>query len=149
MDQTEKKINYILVNLINEIWDLEARAIITDKFKDITNKDMHIIEAVGLGAGNNVSSIARKLNVTVGTLSSAINSLDHKQYVERYRSEKDRRVVFVRLTDKGVEAYRHHENYHHQMTMAIKSKISEEELPVLFKMLDGLTEFFKGYSAKA
>lgn len=42
-------INDVLVNLFNEILRLEEEAIITDKYKDISNNDMHIIEAVGLG----------------------------------------------------------------------------------------------------
>ena len=41
-------INDILVNLFNEIWKLEEEAIITEEFSDITNNDMHIIEAIGL-----------------------------------------------------------------------------------------------------
>ena len=45
-------INDVLVNLFNEILRLEEEAIITDKYKDISNNDMHIIEAVGLGGGN-------------------------------------------------------------------------------------------------
>ena len=44
MEDIYKKINYILVQLINEIWELEAKAIITDRFKDLTNNDMHVIE---------------------------------------------------------------------------------------------------------
>jgi DNA-binding MarR family transcriptional regulator len=139
-----KTINDILVNLINEIWRLEEKAIITEEFKDISNNDMHVIEAIGLGEGNNMSTIAKKLNVTVGTLTTAMNSLVNKKYVSRERSEKDRRVVFVKLTEKGEAAYRHHENYHKQMTQAILDKLTEDEIPVLVKTLDGLSGFFKG-----
>lgn len=139
-----KTINDILVNLINEIWRLEEKAIITEEFKDISNNDMHVIEAIGLGEGNNMSAIAKKLNVTVGTLTTAMNSLVNKKYVERRRSERDRRVVYVKLTEKGVAAYRHHENYHMQMTQAILDKLSEDEIPVLVKTLDGLSGFFRG-----
>lgn len=71
MDDAYKMINQTLVSLINEIWELEEKAIITDEFKDLTNNDMHVIEAVGLGDGNNMSSIARKLNITVGSLTTA------------------------------------------------------------------------------
>ena len=112
MDDAYKMINQTLVSLINEIWELEEKAIITDEFKDLTNNDMHVIEAVGLGDGNNMSSIARKLNITVGSLTTAMNSLVNKRYVERHRSEEDRRVVLVKLTEKGVKAYHHHEDYH-------------------------------------
>lgn len=149
MDNAYKKINFILVNLINEIWDLEGKAIITEEFKDITNNDMHVIEAIGLGPGHNMSFIAKRLGITVGSLTTAMNSLVRKKYAERYRSEEDRRVVYVKLTEKGERAYNHHADYHHKMTMAIKEKLSEEELPVLFKMLDALTEFFKDYSEQA
>lgn len=143
-----KVINDILVNLINEIWELEEKAIITEEFKDLTNNDMHVIEAIGPGEGNNMSSIAKKLNITVGSLTTAMNSLVNKTYVERRRSETDRRVVYVRLTKKGIAAYKHHEDYHQQMTKAILDKLSEDEIPVLMKTLDGLSEFFRGYSGK-
>ena len=46
-------INDILVHLFNEIWELEKKAIITEEFKDITNNDMHIIEAIGVSGKNN------------------------------------------------------------------------------------------------
>ena len=52
-----------------------------------------------------------------------------KQYVERRRSEKDRRVVFVKLTEKGIAAYRHHEDYHRRMTQAVLERLDEEGLP--------------------
>ena len=143
-----KAINDVLVNLVNEIWIHEGKAIITEEFKDITNNDMHVIEAVGLGDGNNMSTIAKKINVTVGTLTSAMNSLVKKKYVIRERSEEDRRVVNVKLTEKGVEAYIHHADYHRQMTAAILEKLSEDEIPVLMKTLEGLSGFFRDYSEK-
>lgn len=145
MEDAYKVINDTLVNLINEIWELEEKAIITEEFKELSNNDMHVIEAIGTGEGGNMSSIAKKLNITVGSLTIAMNSLVNKKYVERRRSEEDRRVVFVKLTSKGKKAYRHHEDYHRQMTWAILEKLDETELPVLMKMLDALTEFFKGY----
>lgn len=91
-----------------------------------------------------MSSIARELKITVGSLTTAMNSLVKKQYVERYRSKKDRRVVFVKLTDKGVRAYQHHEEYHRQMSQAILDRLDDEELSVLLKTLDILKGFFRG-----
>ena len=146
MEEAYITINNVLVNLINEIWELEEKAIITEEFGDLTNNDMHVIEAVGTGVGKNMSSFARKRKITVGSLTTAMNSLVNKKYVERHRSEEDRRVVFVKLTPKGVRAYRHHEDYHRQMTQAVVDKLDEKEMPVLLKTLDALSEFFAGYS---
>ena len=85
-------LNEVLVNLFNDIMDIEQKAIITPEFKDITNNDMHVIDAIGVGTPKNMSSIARELSVTVGTLTIAMNSLVKKGYVVRERSSEDRRV---------------------------------------------------------
>lgn len=142
---TYETINDILVHLFNEIWELEEKAIITEEYKDITNNDMHIIEAIGLGEGSPMSAIAKKLNVTAGTLTTSMNSLVNKKYAVRERSEEDRRVVFIRLTKKGEKAFRHHADFHRQMTNAVIEKLKEEEIPVLLKTLEGLAEFFRSY----
>ena len=138
-------INDILVNLFNEILKLEEEAIITDEFKDITNNDMHIIEAVGLSGENTMSVVAKKLGITAGSLTTSVNSLVNKKYVIRHRSEEDRRVVFLKLTEKGKRAYEHHREYHRQMTEAVISRLDEAEVPILIKTLTGLSEFFRGY----
>ena len=139
-------INDVLVNLFNEILKLEEEAIITDEFKDITNNDMHIIETVGLSGENTMSVVAKKLGITAGSLTTSVNSLVNKKYVTRQRSDEDRRVVFLKLTDKGKRAYEHHREYHSQMTEAVISRLDEEEVPVLIKSLTGLSEFFRGYN---
>jgi DNA-binding MarR family transcriptional regulator len=135
-----------MVHLFNDILKLEENAVITEEFKDLTNNDMHIIEAVGLGEGSNMSMIARKLGITVGSLTTSMNSLVNKKYVVRERSEADRRIVYIRLTPKGEKAYRHHEEFHKKMVESVVEKLSEEEVKALSKALDGLVEFFQEYS---
>lgn len=141
-----KSINNLMVHLFNDILKLEENAVITEEFKDLTNNDMHIIEAVGLGEGSNMSMIARKLGITVGSLTTSMNSLVNKKYVVRERSEADRRIVYIRLTSKGEKAYRHHEEFHKKMVESVVEKLSEEEVKALSKALDGLVEFFQEYS---
>ena len=112
--------------------------------KDLTNNDMHIIEAVGLEGGN-MSSIAAKLDITVGSLTTSMNSLVKKGYTERERSEKDRRIVYIHLTGKGRQAFHHHAKFHEQMTDAVMAELGEEEVQVLGKTLKALTDFFRSY----
>ena len=65
----------VLVNLFQEIMDIERKALITSEFKDVSVNDMHIIEAIGEEEPRNMSSVAKILSVTVGTLTIAVNSL--------------------------------------------------------------------------
>ena len=138
-------INDTLVSLFKDILKLEEEAIITGEFSDITNNDMHIIEAIGLSGKSTMSAVAKKLGITAGSLTSAVNSLVNKKYVLRKRSQEDRRVVFIGLTPKGVRAYDHHREYHRQMTNAVIQRLGEEEIPVLLKTLKALSDFFRGY----
>ena len=46
---TYETLNGVLVNLFRDVMNLEENAIITSEYSDITNNDMHVIEAVGLG----------------------------------------------------------------------------------------------------
>ncbi len=138
-------VNDILVNLFHEIWKLEEKALITEEYCDISVNDMHVIEAVGLEGDKNMSQIAKKLDITVGSLTTSMNGLVKKGYVTRERSEEDRRVVTIRLTDKGCRAYRHHELFHEKMANAALSSLSEEEIPTVTKTLSSLANFFRGY----
>ena len=135
----------VLVKLFNEIIEIEEKAIITEEFKDISNNDMHIIEAIGLGEPRNMSSLAKDMSVTVGTLTTAINSLVKKDYVRRVRSEKDRRVVLISLKEKGVKAVYHHKQFHEDMIRATLDGLDEEQTRVLVKALTNLSSFFREY----
>ncbi|WP_308782870.1 MarR family transcriptional regulator [uncultured Blautia sp.] len=138
-------VNDILVNLFNEIMDIEERALITSEYKDISVKDMHVIEAVGIGNPRNMSAVAKSLSVTVGTLTIAMNNLVKKGYVNRVRSEEDRRVVLVSLSEKGEQAYHHHRIFHERMVMSVLKDLNKEETESLTAALMKLQDFFRNY----
>lgn len=142
---THDTINDVLVNLFNDIMAIEEKAIITGEFKDISNNDMHIIEAIGDKDAKNMSTVAKSLSVTMGTLTIAINSLVKKGYVDRIRSEKDRRVVLISLSEKGERAFNHHRQFHEQMVKATIKGLSKDEMKVLGQALSNLKEFFRNY----
>lgn len=142
---TYETLNSVLVNLFRDVMDLEERAIINSEYRDITNNDMHVIEAVGLGEPKNMSAIAKLLSVTVGTLTIAMNSLVKKGYVNRERGREDRRVVYISLSEKGKRAYEHHEKFHRHMIDEILKDLTEEETEALVKSLAKLTQWFRRF----
>ena len=143
MKEAYDSLNSILVKLFNDILNIEEKALITDEFKDISVTDMHIIEAIGVMEPRTMSNIAKRLDVTMGTLTIGVNGLVKKGYVERRRGEKDRRIVFASLTSKGKAAYLHHMRFHKDMVNAVMEDISEDEAVVLMKMLNKLEDFFQ------
>ena len=140
-------INDTLVNLFNEILKLEEDVLVNGEFQNISVNDFHVINAIGIDEKDikNMSTIAKQLDITVGSLTTAINALVRKGYVSRERSEKDRRVVTVKLTELGERAYHHHRDFHEHMTDAAVRALKADELPMVTKVLIGLQKFFRDY----
>jgi len=123
--------------------ELEGKAVITEEFKDISNNDMHIIEAVGVEEPRNMSVIAQRMSVTVSTLTTNMNGLEKKGYISRQRSATDKRVVYVILTKKGRKAFYHHRDFHKRMIRAIVKDLSEEEVDILYRCLKNMNGFLE------
>ena len=142
MSTTYDTLNNVLVRLFHDIMTLEEKAIRTGEFSEISNNDMHIIEAVGIDEPRNMKTVAKLMSVTTGTLTKAMDALCEKGYVVRERSTKDKRVIKLRLTDKGKSAYYHHEQFHRQMIKNIASEMSEQETEVLIYALAKMVDYF-------
>ena len=142
MNDVRETINTMLVKTFHEILELEEKAIITDEFSDISNNDMHIIEAVGKEEPKSMSTVAKLLSITTGTLTKLMDALSEKGYVDRERGKKDKRIVFVSLTEKGRRAYARHENFHRTMIEHMKDGLSENETTVLVYALAKLNDYF-------
>jgi len=136
-------LNELLVSLFKDINEIEEKAIQTEDFLGITTNDVHVMEAIGTGTAKNMSTVARALGVTMGTLTISVNSLVKKGYVQRIRSDEDRRVVLVSLTDRGRQAHEHHRIFHEKMITEIVKDLTTEEKEVLSKSLHKLIGFFK------
>lgn len=143
MDKSTIKINELLVQLFNDILQIEEKSLKEGVISDLSITEIHTIEAIGMYAEKSMSEVAQILKITVGTLTTAINKLIKKEYVERKRIEEDRRVVLVKLTKKGKLAYRIHEKFHHDMVNTAIDGLSEEEEKILISSLDKINNFFK------
>lgn len=144
MDKHIKSVlNELLVDTFNEILTIEQTALKSGRLNDLSVTEVHTIDAIGMYIARTMSEVALDLNITIGTLSIAINNLVKKGYVERQRYDKDRRVVKITLTKKGKLAYRIHEKFHSNMINATIEGLTEEEENVLTGSLSKLNDFFK------
>ncbi|WP_027634087.1 MarR family winged helix-turn-helix transcriptional regulator [Clostridium hydrogeniformans] len=143
MTKSINVLNELLVDLFNDILKIEQNALQEGHFKDLSVTEIHTIDAIGMYEARSMSEVADKLNITVGTLTTAINKLIKKGYVDRKRQEEDRRVVLIELTKRGKLAYRIHEKFHKDMIRETISGLSEDEEHILINSLEKLSSFFK------
>ena len=78
-----------------------------------------------------------------GTLTTAINNLLKKGYVNRKRGEKDRRVVYISLSEKGRKAYSHHREFHKRMIQGLLDTLNEQEQDLLVKVMQYFHDYFR------
>ena len=101
--------------------------------KCLTTTELHVIEAIGENSLT-MNELSDKLGITMGTASVAVNKLTDKYFIERSRSEDDRRKVFVRLSKKGLLAYKYHGNFYSNILEKVTSAIPKEKLDIFMEV---------------
>ena len=137
------EIDAYLTMIFNEVAIIEESALKNSPFSDLTVHEMHTIEAIGLSGRRNTSDVARRLKVTLGTVSVAVNNLVNKGYVERSRDPKDRRIYLLKLTKNGRVLYRVHHKLHMDMVKHTIHGFDKEEVAVLKAGLRNLYDYLK------
>ena len=141
MDREIKKVNDILVNLFNTVLRLEEEAVHNSSHNDISITEVHTLAAIGTGRPRTMTHVANILGISVSTLTTAINRLVKKGYVDRLRDERDRRIVKIHLTEKGVSAVRDHDEFHESMIREGMTQVPEEDFSQFISSLDNISHF--------
>jgi transcriptional regulator, MarR family len=141
-------LNYQLVNdyltsIFNNVLVIEESSLRGSQFKDVSIKEMHTIDVIGTMPNATPSDISKELLVTLGTVTTSLNNLERKGYIERRRSSIDRRVVHLSLTKKGRLLYRLHKRFHNRMVMQVVEGMSSEEKNAMQKGLQNLYNFLE------
>ena len=143
MNETMQRINKLLVDSFNDVLIIEEKALKNGPFNDVSITEVHTVEAIGMYEKKTMSEVAKILDITVGTLTVAVNKLVKKAYVRRLKSDGDKRIVFLGLTKKGRLLYRVHAKFHNDMVMATIGGMDDKEIGVLAKALEHLNDFLR------
>ncbi|MDE6357070.1 MAG: transcriptional regulator [Eubacteriales bacterium] len=91
---------------------------------------MRTIESIGLNGIKSMSIIAKKLSITVGTLTVSINNLLKKGYVIKEKSTQDKRVVTIRLTEKGKALFKAHQRFKEKIMKEVILDLTKQEAEI-------------------
>ena len=137
------RIGDYIVDFFNRVEVLEFIFLFMSLFSDVSLKEMHTIEIIGKNTNVTPSDIARELMLTLGTVTTSLNKLEAKGYIERKRSKLDRRVVHLTLTKKGKLLDRLHRKFHKNMVIHIAEDMNEQEFEALAQVLKNLHKFLE------
>lgn len=141
MSKAKDILNDLLVTVFNYITNIEAVSL-KQMGVELSMNEVHILEAIKDTDVPIMTNVASKLLITTGTLTTAINTLVQKGYVERYQEENDRRKVLLKLTSKGDDVIHLHDVFHNEMIENAIKDMNISEDSDLIPMLENLSTYF-------
>ena len=104
-----------LIKLSQRMNRLEKKPIDFGTGEFLYQSEIHTIEAVGKHPGCTSSDLCRRFGVTKGAISQIIKKLTDKGYVTKETNIDYAKEKLLRLTEKGLKAYKGHERLHELM----------------------------------
>ena len=145
MKPFEEQLNEVIVDTYRSILRVEENILKRSDQTDLSISEIHMLEAVGKGKDRRrtISELAEVLNITLPSVTVAINKLMKKGYVEKVRGEEDGRIVYVSLTRQGRRIDSAHRYFHESMVRSIIREMTESEMQALYKGVMKLDTFLK------
>lgn len=104
--------------------------------------EVHYIECIGRNSDFNVTKLAEHLYMTRGAISKMTKKFMEKGIIESYQKQDNKKEIYFRLTEKGNEIYKIHDDLHRefrQRDKAVFEQITEEQF-------DNMLHFIENYS---
>ena len=126
-----------IASLIREI-NLKLNNNISNNFKNsgFTTPQILLIKLLSIEGPLNVSEISEKMFLTKGTVSGIIDRLENQEVVKRNRSNEDKRIVSVVLTNKGEDITKTMRGTINKYFDTIFSICKEEDMEKIINGLD-------------
>ena len=135
------KMNKVMPVLIQEFARRQANELYKGK---ITLPQFLILDFLNKKGECKMTEIARFMHVTTAAMTGIVERIKRCNYVERVYEPSDRRIIKIRLTDKGRELVKKVNRQRRNMIVDIFGKISQREreqyLSILMRILSIMTE---------
>ncbi len=139
------EINHSFVKVFNSILSWEEQTFKDMGLEKLSLRELHVIEAVYYLMDkdkNKMSEIAAYMSITPGSLTTSVNCLVKKGYLERQSVPDDRRVVKIVPTKLAEQANEMHQRLHLEMVDKVFSSFDENSINVIIDALYRLDNIF-------
>lgn len=118
-----------LTQLINVLVQefLEIHQTLNDAYTGVSKQELNIISIVGRSGSMIMREIAEQVHLAVSSVTPTVDKLVEKKLVRRERSEEDRRIVTVLLTEKGQKIYQMEVESYMRLSASILQALNERE----------------------
>lgn len=139
MDNLEEVLLEILSKTYSKIIYNEEKVLKEMMGETLSIKEFHTLEVIYSAMttkSNTAGTIASRLGITLGTCTTNIDRLIAKGLVHKVKNDNDRRVVYIELTEKGVQIHFKHISLHKKIISNALSKLSMSEKVSLMNTIE-------------
>jgi DNA-binding MarR family transcriptional regulator len=98
---------------------------------ELNMQELRVVEFLGNEGPRMMRELAEHLKVAVNSVTSIVDNLERKGLVRRQRSQEDRRVIRVELTDPGTEIYQSLVEVNRRLFRSMLGALTEDEQEIL------------------
>lgn len=109
----------------------------------ITLPQLAIMNILERAREANMTDLAKAMNVTTSAMTGVVERLVRDGYVDRSRDTKDRRIVHIKLTAKGLKTIRAAIEDRKRVTIKMFGMISQEEREKYLEILEHIKSHVK------
>ena len=139
MDNLEVIMEEVLCKMYTRV--INSEEVLLKKLNGLTLKEFKTLDVIAMTTKtrtNTASNISKILNVTPGTLTTNIDRLCQKGYVEKIKDESDKRYIKIVLTTLGTNLRRRREDGHMKLIRDALSKLNTSEKVALMNAVNKL-----------
>lgn len=117
-----------------------------ENYDSMNINDLHTICEIYKEPGINSKKISDILSLTTGGVTKIVKRLEKNDYIETFKSEKNKKEVYYKVKEKGKKIGILHEKLHDEKFARLDEKLkgySKDEHKVIQKFLSSVTEFYE------
>ncbi len=149
MDAFEKQLSRVMLNTYRALEKLERVLVAASRATNLTIGEVHLLEAVAEvsseseAGGASISELGEYMEISLPSVTAAVNKLVAKGYVCKKKAAGDGRVVLVSLSRTGRRAERAHQYFHRKLVRAVTAELSEDEKRAIIKGVGKMEAFLE------
>ncbi len=143
---TEKEIQKLIesyLRLTHEVWKRGEILIRRELDEQITNDQHYLMRYIHRRGKCTTTELAHAFAVQKSAITAIVNRLVEKNLLERIRGEKDRRVIYLTLTDEGKVLFNKAEANIYQLVESILTRFDRQEIEQFMNTFEKLAKILK------
>lgn len=146
MNLDASNLENMMFEFIDQIKTIMSEEMWENILLNCTKNELFVLMQLYRGSDVNMTQIADYLNVPLNTATGIVSRMEKKHMLQRVRSQSDKRVVTIVLTETGDKQINDILKMFLVYGEKVLGSLTTEELNLSFKLMDKLMNIFKEVS---